>query len=173
ELFRTLPRQLPWRLRIDLMPGGLHQLGRKMSLLMFLAIFPSLRPQYESVKWLLDRDRIDPVMVMSITASTWHRDKSRMQRNLTLLKKSLQGWGITDVTGIFGDPIRAWVSTLPAVSSYSGPNLLFAPLTEALRFLPLQRPCSPWEKGNFVVITPDGKPFVIQLASSLQEKHTE
>ncbi|MFO6428305.1 hypothetical protein ACLBOM_37365 [Escherichia coli] len=105
-------------------------------MLMFLAIFPSLRPQYDSVKWLLDRDRIDPVMVMSITASTWHRDKSRMQRNLTLLKKSLQGWGITDVTGIFGDPIRAWVSTLPAVSSYSGPNLLFAPLTEALRFLP-------------------------------------
>ncbi|MEK8494119.1 hypothetical protein P2P36_27430, partial [Escherichia coli] len=81
-------------LRIDLMPGGRHQLGRKESLLMFLAIFPSLRPQYESVKWLLDRDRIDPVVAMSITASTWHRDKSRMQRNLTLLKKSLQGWGI-------------------------------------------------------------------------------
>ncbi|EAW0671535.1 ATP-binding protein, partial [Salmonella enterica] len=137
------------------------------------AIIPALRQQYESVQWLLKRDKKDPVVSLSVTASTWHRDKKTMKRNLTLLKKSLQGWGICNVTGTFGDPVRAWVSTLPAASSYSGPNLMFSPLTDALRLLPLQQPCSPWSEGNVIYLTTGRKPFVIKLASALQEKHTE
>ncbi|EBD3901224.1 ATP-binding protein [Salmonella enterica] len=173
ELFANVPRQVPWRIRFDIMPGGASQLGYKNFLLTFLAIIPALRQQYHSVQWLLDRDKKDPIVVLSITASTWHRDKKTMERNLTLLKKSLQGWGIADITGTFGDPVRAWISTLPVVSSYSGPNLLFTPLSEALRLLPLQQPCSPWSEGNVVYLTPGRKPFVMKLASPLQEKHTE
>ncbi|TBL62606.1 ATP-binding protein [Hafnia paralvei] len=173
ELFANVPRQVPWRLRFDIMPGGASQLGYKNFLLTFLAIIPALRQQYESVQWLLEQDKKDPIVVLSITASTWHRDNKALQRNLTLLKKSLQGWGIADVTGTFGDPVRAWISTLPAVSSYSGPNLMFSTLSDALRLLPLQQPCSPWSEGNVVYLTPGRKPFVIKLASPLQEKHTE
>lgn len=173
ELFANVPRQIPWRVRFDLMPGGASQLGYKNFLLTFLTIIPALRQQYESVQWLLKRDKKDPVVSLSVTASTWHRDKKTMKRNLTLLKKSLQGWGICNVTGTFGDPVRAWVSTLPAASSYSGPNLMFSPLTDALRLLPLQQPCSPWSEGNVIYLTTGRKPFVIKLASALQEKHTE
>ncbi|WP_387691534.1 ATP-binding protein [Photorhabdus sp. RM71S] len=173
ELFANVPRQVPWRLRFDLMPGGAKMLGSKNFLLTFLAIMPSLRQQYDSVQWLLERDKKDTVIGLSITASTWHRDKKTLQRNLTLLKKSLQGWGITNITGTFGDPVRAWVSTLPAISSYSGPNLMFSPLSDVLRLLPLQQPCSPWSAGNAIYMTPGRKPFVVQLASPLQEKHTE
>lgn len=173
ELFASVPRQVPWRLRFDLMPGGAKQLGNKHFLLTFLAIVPSLRQQYDAVAWLLARDKKDTVIALSVTASSWHRDKKVLQRQLTLLKKALQGWGIADVTGTFGDPVRAWISTLPAVSSYSGPHLLFAPLSDALRLLPLQQPCSPWSTGNVMFMTPGRKPFVVQLASALQDKHTE
>lgn len=173
QLFKNVPHSVPWRLRFDLMPDGAKQMGSKYALLQFIAVIPSLRHQYESVKWLMEQDKRDPIVVMTIMASTWHRDEKTMKRNLTLLKKALQSWGICDITATFGDPVRAWLSTLPAASSYSGSNLLFLPLSDALSLLPLQQPCGPWATGNVVYMTPGGKPFIVQLASNKQEKHTE
>ncbi|WP_439412594.1 ATP-binding protein [Enterobacter ludwigii] len=174
QLFKKVPRQLPWRLRIDLMPGGAAVLGKKQGLLTFLAVIPSLRQIYNSVEYLLARDREDPVCVMTVTASTWDADRSRLKRNMTLLQKSLQSWGVCSVTRTFGDPVRAWINTLPLVSRYSAPTLLFPPLSEGLGMMPWQRPASPWgNTGNTVFQTTDGKPYAVQLASPLQEKHTE
>lgn len=174
QLFKKVPRQLPWRLRIDLMPGGGDHLRKKQGLLSFLAVIPALRQIYNSIEYLLNQDKQDPVCIMSITASTWDADKSRIKRNMTLLQKALQSWGVCSVTRTFGDPLRAWVNTLPMVTSYSAPSLMFPPLSGGLGMMPWQRPASPWgNHGNAVFQTPDGKPFPVQLASPLQEKHTE
>ncbi|WP_426575585.1 ATP-binding protein (plasmid) [Xenorhabdus stockiae] len=174
KLFKKVPRQIPWRMRIDLMPGGGEMLNKKGGLLSFVAFIPSLRDIYHSISGLLEQDKKDPICLMSITASTWDEDKSRMQRNLTLLQKSIQSWGVTSVTRIFGDPIRAWMNTLPLASSFSSPTLMFPPLSEGLKLMPLQRPASPWgNEGNVIFITIDGKAYPVQLASAIQEKHTE
>ena len=174
QLFKKVPRQIPWRLRLDLMPGGGAHLNNNQNLLSFVAFVPSLRDIYKSVSWLVKQDKKEPVCMMSITASTWDADKSRLKRNLTLLQKSIQAWGVTYVTRTFGDPIRAWINTLPLASSYSAPNLMFPPLSEGIKLMPLQRPASPWgNEGNSIHQTVDGKPYPIGLASALQEKHTE
>ncbi|HDL8497996.1 TPA: ATP-binding protein [Yersinia enterocolitica] len=174
QLFKKVPRQIPWRLRLDLMPGGGDLLNSKHNLLSFVAFVPGLRDIYQSVSWLLEQNKKEPVCMMSITASTWDADKSRLKRNLTLLQKSLQSWGVSSVTKTFGDPIRAWINTLPLASSFSASTLMFPPLSEGIKLMPLQRPASPWgNEGNSIHQTVDGKPYPIQLASSLQEKHTE
>ncbi|HEJ7033232.1 TPA: ATP-binding protein [Serratia marcescens] len=174
QLFTKVPRQLPWRLRLDLMPGGGEALEKKQQLLSFAAFVPKLRDIYDSISWLMAQHKKEPVCMMSITASTWDADKSRLKRNLTLLQKAIQSWGVTTVTRTFGDPIRAWVNTLPMVSSFSAPTLMYPPLSEALKLMPLQRPASPWgNEGNAIFQTVDGKPYPIGLGSSLQEKHTE
>ncbi|WP_449631958.1 ATP-binding protein [Rahnella aceris] len=174
QLFKKVPRQIPWRMRLDLMPGGGEMMNTKHNLLSFVAFVPALRDIYKSVSWLLERDKKEPVCMMSITASTWDADKSRLKRNLTLLQKSIQSWGVSTVTRTFGDPIRAWINTLPLVSSFSAPTLMFPPLSEGLKLMPLQRPASPWgNEGNSIHQTIDGKPYPVQLASSIQEKHTE
>ncbi|PHM37633.1 hypothetical protein Xmau_03851 [Xenorhabdus mauleonii] len=174
QLFKKVPRQIPWRLRLDLMPGGGKMLSSKNAWLSVVAFIPSLRNIYNSISWLLEKDKEDPVCIMSITASTWNEDKSRMQRNLTLLQKSIQSWGVSSVTRTFGDPIRAWINTLPSASSFSAPTIMFPPLSEGLKLMPLQRPASPWgNDGNVIFQTIDGKLYPVQLASSIQEKHTE
>lgn len=174
SLVKKIPRKIPWRVRIDFAPGGADILTSKNNLLAFVAFVPSLRQIYDSIQGLLARDKQDPVCVMSITASTWDADKSRMKRNHTLLQKALQSWGVSTVTRTFGDPVRAWMHTLPLASASSAPTRMFPPLSEALKMLPLQRPASPWgNKGNVVFQTEDGKPYAVQLASDLQEKHTE
>lgn len=70
-------------------------------------MIPSLRPLYDSVQWLAKNNERDPTCVMTITASTWADDPQGVKRNLTLLQKAVQSWGVCEVTRTFGDPLRA------------------------------------------------------------------
>lgn len=174
QLFAKMSRQLPWRIRMDLMPGGLNALGAKKMVLSLAGLIPSIRPIYNSVQWLEQAGKTDPVCVMTISASTWARSKEAVKRNRTLLQKGLESWGVCAVTKTFGDPLRAWVSTLAGANALSVPSLMFPPLSAALALLPLQRPASPWaDDASIVFITPDGKPVPVKLASNLQTKFTE
>ncbi|WP_223283088.1 hypothetical protein, partial [Pseudomonas amygdali] len=83
---------------------------------------------------------------MTIMASTWGDSQAAVTRHLTLLTQAFQAWGVCEVTQTFGNPVRAWASTLVASSKGSGPNLLYPPLSEALNLLPLTRPASAWEE---------------------------
>ncbi|MDN0112706.1 ATP-binding protein [Yersinia mollaretii] len=174
ELFSKMSRRLPWRIRMDLMPDGLKVLGGKKLILGMAALLPPLRSVYNSVQWLEHAGKSDPICVMTVCASTWGRSKEVVKRNRTLLQKGLQSWGICEVTGTFGDPIGAWVSTLTGANTLSIPSLMFPPLSAALALLPLQRPATPWaDDASIVFATPDGKPFPVKLASNLQTKFTE
>lgn len=174
QLFDKINRHLPWRIRMDLMPGGMKALGGKKTILGLAGLLPPLRAVYNSVQWLEEVDKSEPVCVMTICASTWARDKETAKRNRTLLQKGLQSWGVCDVTGTFGDPARAWASTLVGANALSIPSLMYPPLSAALALLPLQRPATPWaDDASIVFATPDGKPVPVKLASNLQTKFTE
>lgn len=174
ELFSKMSRHLPWRIRMDLMPNGLKILGGKKIILSMAALLPPIRPIYNSVQWLEEAGKSDPVCVMTICASTWGRTKETTKRNRTLLQKGLQSWGVCEVTGTFGDPLGAWVSTMAGANALSIPSMMFPPLSAALALLPLQRPNTPWsDDASIVFSTPDGKIFPVKLASTLQTKFTE
>lgn len=174
SLFAKIDRNIPWRIRMDLMPGGLEVLGKKRAVLSVAALIPSVRPIYESVEWLARESQSDPACVMTIAASTWGKTKGETKRNRTLLQKGLQSWGVCEVTRVFGDPLKAWVSTLVAANTHSIPALLYPPLSAALALLPLQRPATPWrEFASIIFQTRDGKPLPVRLASNLQLKFTE
>ncbi|MFP2517028.1 ATP-binding protein [Buttiauxella agrestis] len=174
QLFAKISPKLPWRVRMDIMPGGLDVLGGKRMVLSLAALAPPLRRVYESVQWLEGTHQSDPVCAMAISASTWGRTTEEVKRNRTLLKKGLESWGVCEVTSTFGDPLRAWVATLASSNALSIPSLLFPPLSAALALLPLQRPATPWDDDASIVFSStDGKPIPVRLASSLQTKFTE
>ncbi|WP_143354550.1 hypothetical protein [Erwinia amylovora] len=109
----------------------------------------------------------------TITVATWGDTPEDVTRNLTLLSQALTSWGVCGVTQTFGDPVRAWVSTLTASSASPGPCLMYPPLSEALNLMPLTRPASPWnEDGDALYPTPDGKIIPVGLASPKQTKLT-
>ncbi|MBX8493187.1 ATP-binding protein [Pseudomonas cichorii] len=173
KLKALVPREVPWRVRMDLMPGGMAALGTKKTLLDFMAYVPALKPIWASIETLTKVEQTEPVCVMTIMASTWGATQEAVTRNLTLLKQAFESWGICGVTLTFGDPVRAWASTLVASSKGSGLHPLYPPLSEALRMLPLTRPASAWkEDGNALFPTLDGKLYPIGLATSKQNKLT-
>lgn len=173
-LFSKMHRRLPWRIRMDLMPGGLKILGGKKMILSMAALLPPVRPVYNAVQWLEATGKSDPICAMTVCASTWGRTKEVTRRNRTLLQKGLQSWGVCEVTGTFGDPLGAWVATMAGANALSIPSMMFPPLSAALALLPLQRPATPWSDDASVVFsTPDGKIFPVNLTSTLQTKYTK
>lgn len=174
HLKALVPRSIPWRVRMDIMPGGMAKLNVKKNTLDFMAFIPALKPVWHSISALAETEKTEPVCVMSITAATWGETQEIVTRNLTLLSQAFQSWGVCEVTQTFGDPVRAWASTLVASTKGSGPNLLYPPLSEALKFLPITRPASAWkiEEGNVPFVTPDGKLYPVATASSRQNKLT-
>ncbi len=173
HLKALVPRGVPWRVRMDMMPGGMSLLGAKKTTLDFMAFVPALRPVWHSIAALTHVEQREPVCVMSIVASTWGDSQATVTRNLTLLTQAFQAWGVCEVTQIFGNPIRAWASSLVASTKGSGPHLLYPPLSEALNLLPLTRPASAWEDdGNALFPTLDGKLYPVGLATGKQNKLT-
>ncbi|MCK9759830.1 ATP-binding protein [Pseudomonas syringae pv. syringae] len=173
KLKALIPREVPWRVRMDVMPGGMKSLGGKKGMLDFMAFVPPLRPVWTSISKLSEKDKTEPVCVMTIMASTWGGTPEAVTRNLTLLKQAFEAWGICSVTQTFGDPVKAWTATLVASSKGCGMHLLYPPLSTALSFLPLTRPASGWEDdGNALFPTLDGKLYPVGLATSKQNKLT-
>ncbi|MGK3115820.1 ATP-binding protein [Candidatus Pantoea formicae] len=173
KLRELIPRSVPFRIRQDLMPGGMRRLSGKHGVLSFSEWVPGLRPIFQSISMLAAREMHEPVCVMAITAATWGDSPATVTRNLTLLQQALTSWGICGVTQTFGDPVKAWVATLTGSSAASGPCLMFPPLSEALNLLPLSRPTTAWnEEGDALFVGPDGKLMPVALAASNQTKKT-
>ncbi|WP_168403359.1 ATP-binding protein [Erwinia amylovora] len=173
RLRELIPRSVPFRIRQDLMPGGMRRLSGKQGILSFTEWVPGLKPIFQSISMLAAREMHEPVCVMTITAATWGDSPETVTRNLTLLQQALTSWGICGVTQTFGDPVKAWVATLTAASAASGPCLMYPPLSEALNLMPLSRPTTAWsEDGNALYVTPDGKLMPVALAPPNQNKKT-
>ncbi len=173
KLRELIPQSVPFRIRQDLMPGGMRRLGGKQAVLSFTEWVPGLRPIFQSIAMLAEREMHEPVCVMTITAATWGDSPETVTRNLTLLQQALGSWGICGVTQTFGDPVKAWVATLTASSAASGPCLMYPPLSEALNLMPLTRPTTAWSgEGNAAFISPDGRLMPVALAASNQTKKT-
>ncbi|MEN4545944.1 ATP-binding protein [Pantoea agglomerans] len=173
KLRELIPRSVPFRIRQDLMPGGMRRLGGKQAVLSFTEWVPGLKPIFQSISLLAEREMHEPVCVMTITAATWGDSPEAVTLNLTLLQQALTSWGICGVTQTFGDPVKAWVATLTGSSVSSGPCLMYPPLSEALNLMPFTRPTTAWnEEGNAVFISPDGRLMPVALAATNQTKKT-
>ncbi|MCC7005922.1 MAG: conjugal transfer protein TraU [Ottowia sp.] len=174
SLFATVDREIPWRLRIDLSPGGLNEMRARQMLVSFVGLLPDNKQIRESFDDLNERSKEDVICSMKVTASTWSSSERETKRRMAALEKSIQAWGICQVTSVHGDPLAAWASTIPAFTTKNVANRLVPPLTDALKLMPLERPATPWsENGSLVVRTPDGKIYPIQLGSRLQDTWIE
>ncbi|WP_029000920.1 conjugal transfer protein TraU [Azohydromonas australica] len=174
ELFRNVDRRMPWRMRLDLCPGGLNEMRGRQMMLAFAGMFPSNKMIKQSFQDLLERSRHDAILSMKVTASTWGHSEHEAKQRAASLEKALQAWGTCQVTDVHGDPMAAWASTIPAFTTRNIANRWVPPLDDALLMAPLQRPATPWsENGTVVMRTPDGKIFPIQPGSRLQDTWIE
>ena len=174
QLFATIDRTIPWRVRIDINPGGMDAMRARQMLVSFVGMLPANKQIQQSFVDLKEQSKEDAICLMKFTVSTWAENEREVKRRMAALEKSIQAWGICQMTSVHGDPMAAWSSTIPGFTCRNIANRMVPPLPDALYLLPLQRPATPWgETGSLVVRTPDGKIYPIQLGSRLQDTWIE
>lgn len=174
ELMRNVNPRMPWRMRLDLCPGGLNETRGRQMMLAFAGMFPANKSIKQSFIDLRERSRHDAILSMKVTASTWGHSEHEAKQRAASLEQALQAWGTCQVTDVHGDPMAAWASTIPGFTTRNVANRWLPPLDDALTVLPLQRPATPWaETGNVLTRTPDGKIYPLQPASAQQDTWIE
>jgi intracellular multiplication protein IcmB len=173
-LFDSIERKMPWRMRMDLAPGGLQAMRGRRMLTSFVGVLPANKSIRDSFMTLEEISRQEPICTMRVTFSTWATTEEELRRRLASLDKSIQAWGVCQVTNMRGDPLAAWASTIPGFTTKNVANRLVPPVSDALYMMPLQRPATPWADGGAMIQrTQDGKIFPVQLASRLQDTSIE
>ena len=174
ELFATISREIPWRIRYDISSDGINKLACKQFLSQMTAFNPHNKSIANSLNYLKElSDASTVVCGMTISMATWATTKEKCKHQVNILITALQSWGSPIVTACSGDPVENWAATVPGFTLKTTANMLYPPLIQALSMCPLNRPASPWKTGSVVMRTECGKLFPIELGSSDQNAHIE
>lgn len=170
SLFSKTDFNMPWRIAIDIRPGGLKT---KSITRMYTKLFGWMGRANREIKQGFDYveqavSAGDTDVGITFSATTWSRKPRDLAVNEAKLIRTLQSWGVTQVVTRMGDPIAAWCATLPGFTRKRASEVTCAPLSEVMPMLPLQRPTSPWPVGAALTRSIDGKLMPIQTSSSKQ-----
>ncbi len=179
EFFRILARRderIPYRISFLIEDGGLN-LGLKPILSAILSFASADNKRFNKAVDTLRKLDLEGVCCVkfSICLCTWacidalseKEAVALLNRRMSELSKTVQGWGTTDVSEAVGDPLLGMSATVPALMPSSPAPVTAAPLQAAIGMLPL-RSASPWREGSLILRTQDGK--IIPFAPNSSEQ---
>lgn len=105
---------------------------------------------------------------LRMVCTTWGRNAEALGDQIATLKMALQSWGGTTVSNESGAPANMMIATAPTLSRYNPAPFLPGPLPTFTRMAPVYRPASPWEQGQLVLRTAQGKPYPVAFGSTIQ-----
>lgn len=173
DLFQSVPREVPFRFMISVETGH-EAIVRKISTKQTIATFLSLTSSTSRQIKQAAQEYLDLVegghLLVSTTMNfcTWGADPKVTAARKAILMQAAQSWGGLQVIEERGDPIGAWLGTLPAFTRAPSGNPFPWFIEEAISSLPLSRPASPWSEGAIMFRTLDNKPYPFQPGSSKQ-----
>ena len=168
-LFSRLDRSLPLRIAFQLDGGFAHWGLRRL-----LADFWAFSSEYnrrisDAFSELEAAQRREPTPRLRACATTWGPDEAAARARVARLRAALEAWGAQQWRPERGDPALAVLASLPGFALDLNPGEPHAaPLSDAVRLLPLTRPALPWDRGSVLFRSADGKLLPFQPGSELQ-----
>ncbi|MEQ1966192.1 hypothetical protein ABLA30_03890 [Xenorhabdus nematophila] len=158
SLLANIDSSLPFRATYRLTPCGLNNYKLRKLVSGLMGFTDVGKRTYKTLQNLEEIDKEMPVVGLQVTFSTWAKDKITLTRRLSSLQAAIQSWGVSGVEGAHGDPMKHWMSTVPAFSNKNPAPILTPPLANALFLMPFERPAAINRESGWVLIrTPDGK----------------
>ena len=165
---------LPFRFSLFLRGGGLESPGmafaRASSEVLAFASQDSrhLRDAMRDLSGVRGEERA--VVRLQASMLTWSgagEAEEELGRRLGRMQQIAEGWGECTFTPMVGDPLEALVCSVPGFAFGSTGEPAAAPLTSALRMMPVGRPASPApDRADYLFRSEDGKPLGYSLEES-------
>ena len=156
---------LACRFSILIEGGGMRRLGAGVARVAsaFLAFsHPDSRAVRDAMRALAEQDAAAHAVVrLRLGLLTWvspEEGEEELARRLGRLQQLAEGWGEALFSPLVGDPLEAFAASVPGFCCGGTAEPALAPLAEALRLLPVDRP-APLARDavNHVFRAPDGK----------------
>ena len=156
---------LACRFSILLEGGGMRRLGAGVARVAaaFMAFsHPDSRAVRDAMRSLAEQDAdAHAVVRLRLGLLTWvspEEGEDELARRLGRLQQLAEGWGEALFSPLVGDPLEAFACTVPGFCCGGTAEPALAPLAEALRLLPVDRPAPlAREAVNHLFRAPDGK----------------
>lgn len=170
-LQKSIDKKIPWRVRFDITPNGLSSKKINNMISSFTAMTENNKAIRNSFNYMRDivNDGSDIDSGIAISFSTWADDVNTLQRRMSHIEKSIQGWGGCNVANVHGDPFAIWTATMPAMTRNNPSITAVSPFHDCLQMLPLRQPASIWKTGQVLFRTLAGKPYPVELCSPEQD----
>lgn len=169
-LNRFAEARVPFRISFLIEGGGVQGTYVKQLMATMLAVTNSMNRQIkDSIENLAQMAKDEPVVKLRISAATWAPENRRdlIEDRTAVLTQALESWGYCQVSQVSGDPLDEVMSSVPGIACASSAPAAIAPLSEVLKLLPWQRPCSPFASGPILFRSLDGRVWPYQTGSTL------
>ncbi len=169
-LNRLFEANVPYRVSFLIEGGGAQAMAFRTFVASVFAVTNALNKQIKfSLEALEQLSRREPVVRLRISFATWapKGDMRLLETRLSTLVQSVESWGYCQVSEFSGDPLESVMSSALGIHCAGTAPTAVAPMYEAMKLLPWQRPSSPFEYGAMLFRTPDGKVWPYQTGSNL------
>ena len=174
ELIDKIDDDIPWRFSFSMDTGHsqvLSKISSKNSLATSLSMFSSenrlIRDAAEELMALAREG--EPLVMGSMSFCTWGSDAKTANRRKQMIMQQASNWGSMELIEEFGDPISAWMDTIPAMSKRKISTPFPICMIDAFTMLPITSPASPWETGSILFRTISKKIYPYTPGSSKQD----
>ena len=167
SLADKLGKQFPYAMMFEISPNGLKQKQMDQT---FAGFFGGFGRHNRAVRdaWRELKASQDYVAALRMVATTWAKSKEELVNQISSMKMALQSWGGTTVSNESGAPANMHLATAPSLSRYVPAPYLPGPISTFARMLPTYRAASPWDQGQLLLRTGQGKPYPIAFGSPIQ-----
>ena len=169
-LNRLVEADIPFRISFLVEGGGAYS----TQLRAFAAtMMGPTNAQNKQIKYALEGlqalARSEPVVRLRVSFATWCKleDKALITERISTLIQSVESWGYSQVSEFSGDPLACVMSSAMGIHCAGTAPTAVAPMIEAVKLLPWQRPSSPFDQGAILLRTPDGKVFPYQTGTNV------
>ncbi len=164
---------VPWRVSMWIEGGGGVYTAFKSTIATMLAFDPTNRSVQRAFEGLraMKQQTGEGAVRWRCSFATWAPlgERSTLRRNAAMLGQRIQAWGNCQTGTTSGDPLESLIGSALGLTFGCPAPAGVAPLSHALRMMPLSRPAGPWVRGSVVWRSPDGKPFPYDPAGAGQE----
>ncbi len=169
-LNRLFEAKVPYRISFLIEGGGAQAMAFQTFLATIFGVTNSMNKQIKyALEGLVAMSRKEPVVKLRVSFATWapRGQRKLLDERLSILVQSVESWGYCQVSDVSGDPLDCVMASAMGVHCAGTAPAAIAPMFDVMKFIPWQRPSSPFATGSMMLRTPDGKVWPYQTGTNL------
>ncbi|MBO1897657.1 hypothetical protein HNW13_018120 [Shewanella sp. BF02_Schw] len=155
-----IDKNLPFRISFKIMSGKGFDWSIRQSLLAFTSFLSSDNGRVQDEMQYLEKyHESDPMVRFSVSYTTWSNEQETLMYNYSRLDQAVQGWGVSQTVEDKSDEMELYVDTVIGANSKTPSSQTYVPISECIKFLPIDRTAYIWDKGFLLFRTLQGVCF--------------